>query len=489
MSTNNTNIGGVRNLRAIFENKASDLSTSPPSRGRSPNGSTNSSGSRPVSKVRASFVSVERSGEGGSPQRRRLRKHSDINMDGTSEDRSNGVTHGLGSILKGSAFELGEGGKQIESQPTNPVEEKESAVSDDKEKQAASMVERMKQPNPGPPPMTRLETTSTAQPIKPIPRKVPPKAPLAEPNKSPVTPTEDGPVARPRGGLSKIQGVMNSAKEAEEGRQATAEKEKSPTAPAGNGPAFKTRGGGAKIQAVMQSAREADESRKATAEKEAGNPAPTIKNGLVRPRGGGAKILGVMRSAREAEESRKASQKAADDANEEKSNTGLPKASRLPTRPRSPKLSAASAAAKKDGYEDEKKPATRAPRVSNTTTASSLAKKNSRASLNSNDQPKPRASITKPADEGFLARLTRPTASSAQKVNDKVQSGTPPQPRRVSLTKKDLNKKPSRRSLTSERVASESKEEDTNGPVSVVDNQKDESAAEEPQQAGISAST
>src|SRR5271154_2137583 len=78
MSANNSGPGGVRNLRAIFENKTSDHSTSPPSRGRSPGGSDASLHSRPVSKVRATFVAVERPDEAGQGQQWGLRKASDV---------------------------------------------------------------------------------------------------------------------------------------------------------------------------------------------------------------------------------------------------------------------------------------------------------------------------------------------------------------------------------------------------------------------------
>ena len=65
--------GGVRNIRAMFEAKNEQVS--PPSRGRSPAGgseSVRSSSSRPISKVRTSFVAVEKSGLLG------LRKASDV---------------------------------------------------------------------------------------------------------------------------------------------------------------------------------------------------------------------------------------------------------------------------------------------------------------------------------------------------------------------------------------------------------------------------
>ncbi|OCK83466.1 hypothetical protein K432DRAFT_347006 [Lepidopterella palustris CBS 459.81] len=62
MSNNRASSGGVRNLRAMFENQNA-TSSSPEPRGRSPVGSaTSNDNSRPTSKIRASFVSVEPSG-------------------------------------------------------------------------------------------------------------------------------------------------------------------------------------------------------------------------------------------------------------------------------------------------------------------------------------------------------------------------------------------------------------------------------------------
>ena len=74
---------GVRNIRAMFEAKAE--ATSPPSRGRSPTGSERSSSSRPISKVRASFVAVERSGQIGL-----VRKDSADSAAGAPEFLRNG---------------------------------------------------------------------------------------------------------------------------------------------------------------------------------------------------------------------------------------------------------------------------------------------------------------------------------------------------------------------------------------------------------------
>ncbi|MCJ1312615.1 hypothetical protein MMC25_006290 [Agyrium rufum] len=73
-ATNQT--AGVRNIRALFEAKNETTHTSPPSRGRSPAGGSDTGGgsgrggarstsSRPLSKVRTSFVTVEKSGQFG----------------------------------------------------------------------------------------------------------------------------------------------------------------------------------------------------------------------------------------------------------------------------------------------------------------------------------------------------------------------------------------------------------------------------------------
>ena len=78
---------GVQGLRAMFEQ--SNNETSPPSRGRSPAGdSTTGSTSRPISKVRASFVSVDRSGPGLLPALRKTdTNESRPSMDGMQDEK------------------------------------------------------------------------------------------------------------------------------------------------------------------------------------------------------------------------------------------------------------------------------------------------------------------------------------------------------------------------------------------------------------------
>ena len=69
---------GVASLRARFE-QSQESSTSPPSRGRSPAaGSVTSDNSRPISKVRISFVSVEGSGRMGDEMRSKEVNESEV---------------------------------------------------------------------------------------------------------------------------------------------------------------------------------------------------------------------------------------------------------------------------------------------------------------------------------------------------------------------------------------------------------------------------
>ena len=59
--------------------------TSPPSRGRSPAGSVTSDGSRPYSKVRTSFISVERSGQLGSSSQKMSNVNGNSGVEGSNE--------------------------------------------------------------------------------------------------------------------------------------------------------------------------------------------------------------------------------------------------------------------------------------------------------------------------------------------------------------------------------------------------------------------
>ncbi len=105
----------------------------------------------------------------------------------------------------------------------------------------------------------------------------------------------------------------------------------------------------------------------------------------------------------------------------------------------------------------------------------SLATKTSRASLASQsgaqDRPKSRMSIAgKAPAEGFLARMTRPTTSSAQKVHEKVQPNSPPRDH------KSMAKSSSRKSLAKAEDDKETiAETDRGGGPDLGSDGKDES--------------
>ncbi|KAJ9602458.1 hypothetical protein H2200_013001 [Cladophialophora chaetospira] len=432
MSANSVN-NGVRNLRAMFENKGGDQSTSPPSRGRSPNPSEFSNGSRPVSKVRASFVAVERPGENGGPAILGLRRASEVSSMGgiqehavvdneptekppvtkqaAAKDITPPVTEakrpvddvseegGLGKILKGSAFventpskapadvtnlghALTSGQLQQKTPNTTPSKPKDQS-------NAAAMMEKLqgaKETKPGPPPSTTLKTTATAQPVKAPPTrqinsKAVPKSPIVT-QPSPRTPTS--PKMNIKGGPAKIRGVIESAKEAQKAREA------------------------AKEQSDKQDKSQPSVPKVDTQSKSKPAPVTAKKDSLpTSPKS--------VRSPK----------------------TVKPKPPTVPGKlPAVATATTTSAAAKHDVQRSPtdsmhkpaaKKPSTlsmRPPRISTSSTTSSLAKKASRASLtNGHERPQSRASTTKP-DDGFLARMMRPTASSAQKTHDKVV--TPP---------------------------------------------------------------
>ncbi|KIX93336.1 uncharacterized protein Z520_10979 [Fonsecaea multimorphosa CBS 102226] len=442
MSTNSGN-SGVKNLRAMFENKASDQSTSPPSRGRSPNPSEISNNSRPVSKVRASFVAVERPSENGGAPLIGLRRASEVSSMGEIKETAIEDTEsmksstpavttkkgeptsdpqlapsandgtdegGLGAILKGSAFvehtpsKLAPEAKNLtEAIASGRIQDKipRSPSKPKDESNAAEMVKKMQATegtNPGPPPTTTLQTTKDAELVKPPPTrqqvntKPIPRSPTVT-RPSPRTPTS--PKLHLRGGPAKIKGVMESAKEAQRAREA------------------------ARLNA------EKTEKTRASA--------PT-KDTSARPR-------------------------AAPESIKKEQTPATPKATRSPTavKPKPPtvpgKLPAAatattaSTAAKHDTQHSPTEPerksvkkttttsSTRQPRASSSASTFSLAKKASRTSLtNGHDRPKSRVSTAKP-DESFLARMMRPTASSAQKVHEKVHVSSPPKHKSVAPNK------------------------------------------------------
>lgn len=526
---------GVKNLRAMFENKSNDQSTSPPSRGRSPNGSVSSQPSRQVSKVRTSFVAVERPSDSAQSPQWALRKTSDVSSmaevreEAIMEDKKGAVAGSLaqdnptstvegtnlGAILKGSPFE---------TQPLTPTEPPQKSTFPEKPRtngvsdaDKATPVTGKMQSTEHPASNTELvadtkstrlvpgalNTRTTTPKAKDTPTSAR-KSPVLQKKDSPTTVNNTGATFKPRGGVNKITGIIQSSNRAREERAKAEQAECADLAEDepktnGNGPTFNPRGGVNKITGVIQSSNKAKEERakaeQADSNDRPGNKQPSVNGGgpVFKPRGGVNKITGIIQSSNRAKEERaKAEQAESADASEGKKTSpkeikppsvaSKPTAAsrahaqkqdkssaaeqiKSPTTTRPAKLpsaatagTAASAARKGVNTNDEESKTTtserrttlpQAPRVANTSTRASLAKKSSRASLaNGEDQPRSRVSAAhKPADESFLARMTRPTASSARRAQENTQVGSPPRARQTSANHEAV-KKPSRKSLS-----------------------------------------
>lgn len=462
----NTGNSGVRNLRAMFENKTGDQSTSPPSRGRSPSNSIISGNSRPVSKVRTSFVAVERPGDIGSAPQWGLRKASDVssmaeakgNEDAIDMSRTTTIENkpeqtksptsphmskdsidgGLGTILKGSSFDgtpkKTQQEKPLDSQAPTATVKKDSTTSGVGSK-AAEMIKKMQSnEKPGPLSATKIITDSDPKPLKnPHPKSMVKHSPISpKPSKlersSPKTPTSPASVkSLVRGGPAKVKGVMESAKRASEARE-TAKKEPSNPIPK----EAETRVQEPK-SATKETKTQAHVPLKADPKKEtevlAKHPpkVATKKETETQPR---PKINGIKKETVTSPTS-----------------TTSPRSPTKPMKlPSVATATTAAAAAKHDSHPPTQPPARKpAPRASlpatqsratAPTTTSALHKRPSRASLatDTSERPKSRVSMGKP-DESFLARMMRPTQSSAQKTHEKVQTNSPPRAQHPSTTK------------------------------------------------------
>ncbi|EER42646.1 conserved hypothetical protein [Histoplasma capsulatum H143] len=108
---------GVRSLLARFENNNNNSSTSPPSRGRSPIDQDGTGSVRPLSKVRASFVAVERTGQSGSPPMWGLRKAADLDSNNTINNNS-GANNSPGKLIRTISSGVDDVGSPIERSVT-----------------------------------------------------------------------------------------------------------------------------------------------------------------------------------------------------------------------------------------------------------------------------------------------------------------------------------------------------------------------------------
>ena len=333
------------------------------------------------------------------------------------------IDGGLGSILKGSAFDgtpkKRPAEKQSPTKPSSPpMKKKEAPGSPNVGSKATQSAGKTNSPKdkPNSSPKTTVSTKSDAKPpnhAHPSPRDKPspasPRSPRLE-RSSPKTPTSPA-TAKPtvRGGPAKIKGVMDSAKRASEGREASKH-----------------------ILPKDITQKELDLKPKPES-RTASNP---IKNKGIETQSK-LKVNGVK--------GKPESQSKPNVNGVKKEQVGpattKPISPRGPTRPgKLPSAATATttaAAAKHDSQPPKQQPARKpAPRASlpatqsratSGTTSSAAHKKSSRTSLaaNGNERAGSRVSLNKPEDS-FMARMMRPTASSAQKVHEKVEADSPP---------------------------------------------------------------
>jgi hypothetical protein len=362
--------------------------------------------------VRTSFVAVEKPGQPGQPPQWGLRKASDVSsvvgVNGNIEDtslrkissRNNTMAadqtarEDLGLILKGSPFE---GDQTAHTRQTKDLDQPISANTQKKipeidTKQNAPSQEKVTPvaPEIKSPTATKSKPSieTSKAPVKAVATKaIAPKTA----DRSPISPhTPQSAKVNTTHPVASIKGI---------------------------------RGGPAKIMAVMDSANKARVEREKKSPVEAKHSQPEKKE-ISKP-----STTNNIKKAPASPKAEKALKAAIPPARQPAVATAPPATSA--TRIDGPPKSLNADNRRGSAVRRDKPP----PKVANTSTTSSLAKKTSRSSLapqtNGHERPKSRVSTAK--DESFLARMMRPTASSQLKVHEKVvKPESPPRVRKVS---------------------------------------------------------
>ncbi|PYH76463.1 hypothetical protein BO82DRAFT_204707 [Aspergillus uvarum CBS 121591] len=382
---------GVRSLLAKFETNQTSA-PSPPSRGRSPAGSDNSGSARPLSKIRASFVAVDgatqpnplaglrsvsvRSDSPAGPTRVRS-FHSDDMESGLKSPLS---PTGNGFPWRTSALSTME--QEVVPKPTmekvatplveeaKPLEDKENTPAENTTAPTAA------ESNPPSPKKTAASRPAAIQ----VAKRSPPVKPATKSPTHPRTPTSP---AKP---------VDHTTKTTRASRPSTTAK------PTPHEPA--------KVAAHKPS-------------RPSLNPATKPATRTVRPSASARDLTkptasSVSRTTRTVSTStRPSATTSTTSTTAKKGPTAVPSAplSRKPST-----LKNASATTQRRAI---------------TPTAASLRKQAPRASPPERPHSRTSNTSSKPVDEGFLARMMRPTASSASKSHDKVDIKSPPRTTRT----------------------------------------------------------
>ncbi|RHZ51471.1 uncharacterized protein CDV56_103892 [Aspergillus thermomutatus] len=389
---------GVRSLLARFENNNQNSTASPPPRGRSPIGSDHAGTSRPLSKVRASFISVDRASQGspvsglrspGSPidgvappSRVRSFNSEDFEAVLKSSDSSSSPRNGLNAAEKPAA----------DQPPKNASTETLNKAQTATQTSAGDVSQREKT-------MSAPHTSTETAPAKPAHK--PTKAITKRPSNVHI-------------------GKTNSAT-----KSSSAAAPRSPAHPrTPTSPAKPSTDRTSRLAHSAKAAATKDDHTAPTrtaAHKPSRVSLNTTTKTATRP----------VRASMPARESTKP-------ATTDDRNTRPKSPARPPRLPPSKTASSLSSTAKGGaGPGLTRKPSTLKKAVNasqsraTTPTAASVRKQASRPSPpghSGTDRPHSRASnaSTKPVDDSFLARMMRPTASSASKVHDKVEIKSPP---------------------------------------------------------------
>lgn len=384
--------GGVRSLLAKFESSNNNNNNHPdvsPSRGRPSADSQDNAANRPLSKVRASFVSVERNGQ-GSPTPGALRRTESYNTDVDSNQRSATVSP-TGQLETASASPF--------SPSPHKIRTALAAFQGDRvESVAAKLASLSVRDNVQPPTATEKSET---------------KPELLEPaniekSATKPTPTATTKQAAPPKVIKKSASTMSIAKESSANknptRSATTKEKKPASTPtrsattttrptAHSGKPTGTRSTAVRSSAPTARAERASTPSHETTKKPAVQPSPRTKPSSKSP----------TRPVR------------------------LPASLVTPT--------AASAArtgtlARSQSHVNLRSSPKAEPAKTLSRKPSTLRPDTSRlANHTIPDRPRSRMSTTSsraPGEESFLARMMRPTASSASKMHDKIEPRSPP---------------------------------------------------------------
>ncbi|RMJ21063.1 hypothetical protein PHISP_08070, partial [Aspergillus sp. HF37] len=452
---------GVRSLLAKFESSNQSDVTSPPSRGRSPAGSDSPGSGRPLSKVRASFVAVDRAAQSSPSGLRKESGRSDSPAPKSvgSEDAD--------TALRSPVTLLPSNGLDVQKPADDPAPAAVQTDADQKQSTEGNHAPTVDN--------TSSESPSAKEP-KPESDRLAPAAPVEKPQKQ--APASKTVTTRPSNAqLAKSKPASSTTSRSPSTRP------KSPAHPRTSTPSTNA--------ASERTAKPARQSSTATTRNTGNEPAKTETQKPSRS---------TLNTG-----SRTAPRTSRDTAKPTPSTTAPnSKPGRVPASTTTPALSStAKTGTRPAGTGTTTSNLNRKPsslRNTNngsqretTPTASSVSKSPSRTSppsQSSNERPGSRVSSagSKPVDEGFLARMMRPTASSASKAHDKVEAKSPPGPSKTARAPTKAAPKTEKRPVhakekgTSEKAHKEKPQpeaKDQAGPKEPKDAQSVKSANEE----------